>query len=756
MLNALILPARRDPIRRVALLALISPACLLFAATGQPTRAATNLLRNPGFEEVSHDKSSLPNWISRLGSQGSGNVTDREAHAGKQCVAIPANTAVEQRVEGLEPGAYVARCWVKSQAEQPVTLLLEDPARRWAVYTCAEVTVPAGQWVQLEAFCPLDRQGPLVFTVGGTSKDFRFYHGTLGEMKAPILADDCELVRYAPPKAPVLQVWDAKRETNNGAVMLVLGKEAAVEVQSHVFSRMPVFESGQLQGEVSREDGALIVSSSWSSTLSRRAVVTPSPAFRAARCEVVHANDRTGVRVASEKGEHSYTAWVSTRGVVSIEAHGVPQFVVRDCRLRYGLLPSFVGADICYAPQKLPGAKQISLPSTQWFVGLADGNDSMLTVVWDTDTQAVALGLSGEGKERMIDALTIATDKGGFSLAVAQHPQLWHQEALNEDWLGEYVPIGWQRPFPARWMGEFFVTTGRKPSFRMPCMDYSFPVAYTKTRMWGTWFEDWNHYPFYFDGPRTVLHFEKTFVPNGDALFYFLEPAAADVVSPCEVVEEVLGTAKAAALFDFDGVGMRKLKYSTPNEFMYDRPVCATTTRLSHIKQADKPTVGVNLATHLYEFVRGIRGRVDQYVAFFDQMQGYFDNEQKAHPALQPYLAELQALVAEAQSKAPDIYAMPLSTVESRIESMKKLLLEGTEDGFNCGSLDVRGPAGAQDDLCRRYCRTVMRLMQTAALKCGDSPEQAAVAKHIWDESRKVLRQPTRWESRRTLYFFDP
>ena len=35
-------------------------------------------------------------------------------------------------------------------------------------------------------------------------------------------------------------------------------------------------------------------------------------------------------------------------------------------------------------------------------------------------------------------------------------------------------------------------------------------------------------------------------------------------------------------------------------------------------------------------------------------------------------------------------------------------------------------------------------------------PEKAVIAKHIWDESRAVLRQPTRWEPRRTLYFFEP
>ena len=36
------------------------------------------------------------------------------------------------------------------------------------------------------------------------------------------------------------------------------------------------------------------------------------------------------------------------------------------------------------------------------------------------------------------------------------------------------------------------------------------------------------------------------------------------------------------------------------------------------------------------------------------------------------------------------------------------------------------------------------------------SPQKAVIAKHIWDESRVMLRQPTRWESRRTLYFFEP
>jgi len=164
----------------------------------------------------------------------------------------------------------------------------------------------------------------------------------------------------------------------------------------------------------------------------------------------------------------------------------------------------------------------------------------------------------------------------------------------------------------------------------------------------------------------------------------------------------------------------------------------------------------VNLATHLYEFIREIRSRVDQYGTFFAEMKSYLDGEEKAHPEMRDYLAELKGMVTEAQSKSKEIYETPLSSVQKKTDAMKKLLQDGKGDGFDCGDLDVRGTAGSQDDLCRHYNRLVMRLAQTAALKCGDSPKKAVIAKHIWDQSRAVLREPTRWESRRTLYFFEP
>jgi len=714
--------------------------------------AEANLLQNAGFEEPADNRGGPPGWSTAAGSNGKPQVTDQASHGGRQALAIPAHTAVEQKVASAKAGAYVARGWVKSDADQTIALLVEDTNQPWVGYTCAEIKVPRNQWVQVETFCSLDRDGSLTVILGELSKDFRLYHGVSAAMGSSIIVDDLELFRYEPRTSPVT-VWEVKAGAMDWSKR---SQWSQVDTSVNSLAGAGVIQSAHLLGTVQTNDGSLEIASIRDDQLKPRCRLVPSISIPAARCSLVTEKNRKGLRVSSESGDRSYIAWFTPEGLISVVADQIPQIQVKDCHLRYGLLPSFAGTDICYAPERMQGGNQFHLPSTQWLVGLVDGNDSMLVTVWESATQAVSLGLVGEGKNRLIDSVTIATAKAGFSLSLVEHTNIWHREALKEEWLGDYVTIEWERSFPARWMCQFFVTPASKPTFREPCMDYSFPIASARTRQYGVWFEDWNRYPCYFDGPRTIFHFDKTFVPNGEALIYFLEAAAADVYSPCEIVEQALGREKALALFDFDANRLRKLNYSTPDEFIYDRPVCATTDRLTAIRQQEKTTLGLNLATHIYEFIREIRSRVGQYDSYFAQLQEYLASEKKAQPELQEYLEEMGALAAEAQAEFKPVYATSLSSVQARTEAMKKRLLEGTGDGLVLGDLDCEIAAGWQDDLSRRCNRMVMRLTQTAALNCRDSPEKAVIAKHIWDESRAVLRQPTRWESRRTLYFFEP
>ena len=722
--------------------------------------AETNLLQNPGFEEPA-DSAGIPlRWSTMAGGSGKLLITNQAAHGGRQALIIPTHTAAEQKVESARGGAYVARAWVKSEVAQTVSLLVQDTNQPWAGYTCAELKVPANQWVQIETFCSLEKDGSLTFTLGELSGDFRSYHGVSAQMRASIIADDFELSRCEPGSGP-LTAWKVKRGIlgwfKRGTVdWSKRNKWSPVETLTNASPNACVIQSRQIAGVVHPKDGSLEISSILDGRLKPRCTLIPSIPIPNAKCSLVTENNRKGLRVASKSGNHSYTAWFTPEGLVRITADHIPQFQVKDCHLRYGLLPSFVGTDILYAPTNMNGSNSFQIPSTQWLVGLVDGNDAMLVTVWESDKQTVSLGLAGEGENRLIDSLAIATTNAGFSLSLVEHTNIWHREALKEDWLAAYTPIQWERPFQARWMCQFFVRPATKPTFRQPNLYYSFPIASAKTRHWGVWFEDTNFYPFWFDGLQTILHFDKTYVPNGDALMYFLEPATADLYSPCEIVEQALGQEKAMPFFDFDAYRLRKLQYSTPEEFMYDRPVCATTTRLTRIKQEDKATVGVNLATHLYEFVREIRGRLDQYGVFFTRMNDYLETEKKAQPELADYVDELEKMVTDAQSRSKTIYATPLTAVQEKTENIKKLLVEGTNDGFNFGTLDCRPTAGSQDDLCRHYNRFVMQLVQTAASKCGDSPQKAAVARHIWDQSRDILQRPTRWESRRTLYFLEP
>jgi len=425
-------PARTFLGRRWALL---WPACLVIAWAVQPVLAQENLLKNPSFEASAREDGTPPNW-ERIGPNAARvTVTDREAHEGRQCVSIPAQCAVEQRIQNAPAGAYVLRCWVKSESDQPITLLLEDLDRPWEAFSCAEFKAPRNQWTQLQAFCVLDQKGTLTVRMGGMSEQFRLYHGLAGEMTSPILMDACQLLHCEPAASAPVAVWDARKELSAMPDWSAKSQWSPVNTQSYSFTGAPVFQARHLAGTVRNTDGGLVICAMESQALKARTVLVPSPPFTHCKCMLVHAGDRTGIQVASQDGEHSYTAWLTPKGLVSMESSHVPGFQAQGCALRYGLLPSLVGSDICYDPKKLLDTKQIDLPSTQWFVGLVDGNDSMLVAAWDTDAQAVSLGLAGEGGNRMFNTLSIATDKAGFSISFVEHPGLWHKEPLKEDWL---------------------------------------------------------------------------------------------------------------------------------------------------------------------------------------------------------------------------------------------------------------------------------------------------------------------------------
>src|SRR2546428_268133 len=94
--------ARQDTKSQTSKWTVILSTCLLFSAAGPQAQAQENLLKNPGFEEGASKEDRLPNWTSLAEGAGRAQLSDKQAKSGRQCVAIPAHTAVEQRVEKAE------------------------------------------------------------------------------------------------------------------------------------------------------------------------------------------------------------------------------------------------------------------------------------------------------------------------------------------------------------------------------------------------------------------------------------------------------------------------------------------------------------------------------------------------------------------------------------------------------------------------------------------------------------------------------
>ncbi len=202
------------PLRRGQSSTAWAAAIILFAGMAFSTGGAAaeqNLLKNPGFEETAPGIDDPPNWVTTSGSVGKTRLTDKEAHGGRNAIAIPAHTAVEQKLNPAAAGAYLARCWVKSESAQTVAFLLQDSDKPWAGYALAEIKVPRGRWVQLESFCVLNQNGSLTLRLGGMSREFNLYHGTAGELGSPIIADDFELMRCDPSPRPKSRCGMRKR-----------------------------------------------------------------------------------------------------------------------------------------------------------------------------------------------------------------------------------------------------------------------------------------------------------------------------------------------------------------------------------------------------------------------------------------------------------------------------------------------------------------------------------------------------------------
>jgi hypothetical protein len=519
--------------------------------------------------------------------------------------------------------------------------------------------------------------------------------------------------------------------------------------------RAPVLVSASLVAAIDDQKGVIAVYARHGGRLVQRGEVSLEGASRFAEYRLVRdaGQDRLGVEIQSAPGRVLATLSLAPDGILEFRPQGAEGLFV-GARLKYGIVPSFVGADLVYAAQGeasavRPPPKQCCIPSMNLLVGLIEGGDSMMVGVWPPGSQVASLRVSRQGSDKGFEGLSLQTAGRSFYLAFVEKPGLWHAEPLRPDYIEKDTAIGWRRPFEAKWIGRFYVASEE--------MHYPFYFRYERTKLWGRFVRGWFTWPVWFDGQKTVIHFEKQFPPRGELLIYFLESQpqrpVTGVLSPVEVMERALGKAEAARLLDFDGVQERVL-------LEHRNAVCAMTNTvqqwLNEGREAQHKAQIERYCDDVADFIRMIRQRIEEFDAFAARTKDFLRARATADPALADMAAGLEEILDQMQKiRRNDMPRESLDEVRRWTDQMKKLAT-GTGPGRNKKyeplGAKCRSVAGTQDDMARALGILGVVLVEEAGKQGAASPAHAKLAEEVIARTRQVLRKPTWWEPRREYW----
>jgi hypothetical protein len=317
---------------------------------------------------------------------------------------------------------------------------------------------------------------------------------------------------------------------------------------------------------------------------------------------------------------------------------------------------------------------------------------------------------------------------------------------MKRNYLEKETTIAWKRPFEAKWLGRFFITSDE--------YDWPFYFGSKPAKIWGRYIRGWYRYPLRFDGDRTVVHFEKQFLPKGDLLIYCLEPHPTDpcrlILTPAEIMAIALGQSQAEKILDPEGAVEQTL-------LDHRLAVCAMTNTMqswvNEGKVSEHREQIVRWCDDTAAFIRMIRRRDQAFAEFARDLKAAIATRAETHPELVGGVSELQeSLTAIEKTCREELPSVDLRTVEQWTAQMKRVAQDDHPDGkrtFGKLGSQCRSVAGTQDDLARALSILVIRLTEQAARLGVQSPQHAQLAEEVIIKARQVLRKPTWWEPTR-------
>jgi hypothetical protein len=188
-------------------------------------------------------------------------------------------------------------------------------------------------------------------------------------------------------------------------------------------------------------------------------------------------------------------------------------------------------------------------------------------------------------------------------------------------------------------------------------------------------------------------------------------------------------------------------------------PTCVARQKLSAIyrqgEQIEKRVEVERILEQELAFIRHIRARIEDYVAFGNETLAYLEQERKRRPELVASLEETEKLAcridAAVDSRRSEI-GMPQEAGELVEQFRTTVLGNGGDDAmnrFHAITARLSQIGDLQDSLVGQCRMAVKVLRQRVALMMAADPRTTAVAEEIRRRTWAILRNPTSFEAPR-------
>lgn len=414
--------------------------------------------------------------------------------------------------------------------------------------------------------------------------------------------------------------------------------------------------------------------------------------------------------------------------------------------LEYGVVPSFIGDDLLLAPSEYASSDELFAPSENMFVGLAEGEQSMLVMTWPKGSQQLKLNLGNDSDgKRLIQSIDFQNAGHSFYLAPLTAPGIWHRESLTAGFLEKDNPIQWKPPFSATWKTELDEAGART----------TFAFRSNKGQVWrgvpGSYI-----YPVWLEQGQAFYHLSKKIPPKGDSVIYFLEgnETPVSVLTPADMLQSTLGREMSETILDPTG---RKLRthHRRAGAGVHRACTCGCTEAIQAVFEARQESERKDYIDGAIEdmlfFVRAHVARIEEYRRFANDMAQYLRDKTSQSPTLKEYLDTLDQIVQQ----IPQEYSVQAENMKSLTFAdelrQKTLALADKKDAHNLETYmellkEWRGMGGAQDYVVARCHMITRQLLQEAGAGCAQRPQAVPVAEEVRARCRQVLRNPDGYE----------